>query len=122
MGGRPVIALEYGYTKGVPEGVTTAWGARAIVNRDWTVDLVPDRQASTGPRAAELVDHLQRVGSRDWFAHASEALHPGELHNRERCEATIYEDGVIVMKANTNASGGYLYVCAYFRDEDGTGR
>lgn len=37
-------ALRYGYNKGLPPGVGSAWGCRAVVNPDGSVSLVGDRQ------------------------------------------------------------------------------
>ena len=50
-----------------------------------------------------------------WQDTARALLRSGELGTREDREVVLHEDDVVVIKANLQASHGYLYVCAYLR-------
>lgn len=112
------LQLQYGYTRGLPPGVTTAWGCRAIITQDGYVDVVWDRTTIVGPRSQELLQHLRDLPDLAWQAEVSRKLTNGSLSTREYHEVTVWRDGRVVIKANPNNSGGYLYVCAYFYEEE----
>ncbi len=107
--------LRFGYNAGLPAGTVTAWGARAIVNQDGTVDLVSDRQSSMGDEAAvvALLAKLNAGINRAWIARAKELLRSGEMSPRVAGEFVLYSDEHVSVLGNTNASHGYLYVAAY---------
>lgn len=110
--------LKWGYHAGLPKNAETAWGCRAIVNDpDNSVDVLSDRQEGTGPRINQLLEHLNTHVRGVWRQRATNLINAGVLRHRQLAEATVYEDTLITIKANTNGSGGYLYVCAFFRDE-----
>jgi len=94
--------LRYGYNRGLPEGTETAWGCRAIVD-------------ATGPHMDALLDHLNHHVRGAWRERAAELLRNDVMHTRRAGEFTLYEDSTVVIKGNTNASYGYLHVCAYLR-------
>lgn len=111
--------LSFGYNAGLPEGKATAWGCRAIVDSTGHVDVPPDRQSAIGPRADELLDHLNSHVRGAWRERAAELLRNGVMNGGNSAEFLLYDDPVVMVKGNTNASHGYLYVCAYLLDEDG---
>src|SRR3954468_21677405 len=101
-------SLKFGYGRGLPGGITCAWGARLI----YPADLVHDRQdtikddidkpkvlhewLNSGPLKAAL----EKAALREVPAHGS-------------TEIVLYEDERGKILANPQASHGYLYVCAY---------
>lgn len=107
--------LKYGYGGGLPEGTETAWGCRAVVAQNGYVDAVWDRSDLVGPDRVQLADHLAHHVRAAWRDRASELLRNGVMHTRRAEEFTLYEDATVVIKGNTNASAGHLYVCAYLR-------
>ncbi len=108
-------ALRYGYSQGIPAGVTAAWGARAIVNTDGTVDLVHDRQDAYGDSTAvvALLERLNAGINAAWIAKARDLLRSGEMSTRQAEQFVLYRDAQVSVLGNTNASAGYLYVVAY---------
>lgn len=106
--------LIFGYNKGVPDGVLIAWGCRAVITSDNQIDIVWDRTSVAGPDGDVnlLLECLDAIGSR-WQDKASQLLATGQMSTRDSCEHVLYDDGFLVVKANTNASSGYLYACAY---------
>lgn len=109
--------LKFGYKKGVPEDAKAAWGCRAIVTQDGMVDVVPDRVHLAGddPDAQELLSYLMAKVEHRWIERAAKLLYTGVIHTRVAGEHVLFEDDQVVVKGNTNASAGYLYVCAYMR-------
>ena len=108
--------LGFGYNDGIPEGVHTAWGCRAIVTQAGYVDVVWDRTSCVGPEAERhaLVEHLATV-DRQWRDDASRLLAERKIDTRKADEVVLFEDSRVIVKGNTNGSAGYLYVCAYFK-------
>lgn len=111
--------LSFGYSAGLPEGTTTAWGCRAIVTQTGSVDVVWDRTDAFGEDAERLalLDYLRDTVGTAPFDRAGELLRSYEMSTREAAEFTLYEDDEVTIKGNTNGSGGYLYICAYRRGE-----
>lgn len=109
--------LAFGYDRGVPDTVHTAWGARLIVKQDGYTDLVPDRQdlvAKDDDTKAELIEWLNGGGIgyvREWI---SDLLRDYTMRTRDseefRCDEFV---GGGVAVANTNASAGYCYVSVW---------
>lgn len=85
-----------------------------------------DRISAIGPQIDRLVrEHLDRLPfHRSWQSRASELLRAGVMDTRlNEEEFVLYTDEVVVITGNTQASAGYLYVCAYLRtvlDGEGT--
>jgi hypothetical protein len=108
--------LRFGYNRGLPEGVQAAWGCRAIADESGQVDVVWDRTSTFGaePHITMLLEHLQSLPTQGgWQDIARMLLRSGQLSTREDREVMLHEDDVVVIKANPQASHGYLYVCAY---------
>lgn len=108
----PTEKLAWGYNPGLPTDVGTAWGCRAIADRDGTVDLVHDRTDEFGPNTkqlrAALIEHLPNA-----IDEARRLLLAGVMRPNTAAEFTLHEDSALVVKANTLGSYGYLYLCAY---------
>ena len=109
--------LGYGYNAGLPANIARAWGARAIVTQQGMVDLVYNRQGWIGEpgETQALQDWLNGGAIAAARSRATAALKDYEIRTNEAGEATLYEDEVGVIKANTNASHGYLYICGYLK-------
>lgn len=114
------MLLRFGYNAGLPadNAAEAAWGCRAIVTQQGDVDVVPDRTSviGDGPALDRLVITLNEAGW-GWRERASALLSSGEMHTRRAGEHVLFNNGVVVIKGNTNASAGYLYVCAYLIGE-----
>lgn len=105
--------LTFGYNQGIPDGVSTAWGCRAIFNGG-TVDVLHDRQSVMGERAAiDALGEELNAAWRHWQERATEEYTAGNLP--EDGTATLVETETMVIKARR--AGGYLYVVAYPRTE-----
>lgn len=105
--------LQWGYSDGIPAGVTTAWGCRAIF-RYGNTDVLHDRQSVAGKR--EDIDAMGvevKACWKKWQDAAREQYHAGKLGEDD--VATLLETDTLVIKAR--AAGGYLYVVAYPRGE-----
>jgi hypothetical protein len=106
--------LAFGYNQGLPEDVAAAWGCRAIVTQDGGVDVLWDRTSVFGPDdAVDALVNQPGVCGVLWRERAGELLASGRMLTGEAGEHQLINDGVLVVKGNTNASGGHLYVCAY---------
>ena len=116
--GEAMDGLMFGLKDQIPESVSTAWGARAIFT-DRRVDLLPDRSNMVGPRSNELADELNRRVPKHTLTERADNLVPYEYpgDGKERQVVTLYQDDAVIVKASTNRSFGYLYLCAYFKDE-----
>lgn len=105
---------------GIPESVTTAWGARAILHNGFGIDIPADRQNADGPRKADLLHYLNDNFNRGQMNDKVKELvcpdYPGMKH--EPPIVTLYEDDTVVVKACTQRSFGHLYLAAWFKDEE----
>lgn len=113
--------LKFGYNHGLPAGAETGWGCRAIVGQDGYVDVVPDRVDAVGPDGPlqELLTHLTGYVGGAWRERASELLRTGVMNTRQAAEFVLYQDSTVLIKGNTQGSGGYLYVCAFLIEDVG---
>jgi hypothetical protein len=118
---REVAVLTFGYNRGLPPGTATAWGCRAIIDQGGLVDVPPDRQSAAGPRVDTLLDHLNQHVRGAWRERAAELLRNGVMSTRTAAEFVLYQDSKVMIKGDTNASAGYLYVCAYLLTEEDEG-
>ena len=110
--------LAFGYNAGLPAGVSTAWGCRAIIHQiTGSIDVPPDRHSAVGPHKQALLDHLNQHVGDAWEQRAGELLRSGQMHTRRAQEFVLHTDDQVIIKGNTQASAGYLYVCAYLRAE-----
>lgn len=95
-----------------PEDLTAVWGARLI----WPNDLVHDRQdliSIDDEAKAALVAWLNGGALKAALTAAAEQARAYDLRPTEDRETTLYEDESGVVKANPQASHGYLYVAAW---------
>lgn len=112
--------LGWGYDPGLPdEPFTAAWGCRAIIHQGGSVDVLPDRQSSRGDDKAidALIDKLNGGLNAKWKATVVDMLRGYEMSTGLAKEFTLLDEDGVVVKANTNGSGGYLYVCAYTSEQ-----
>lgn len=110
--------LTYGYNEGLVPGTRAAWGARAIVTQDGTVDLVWNRQSELSDDPdRNLALHTWLDGGTSPLHHAlrlaEKLLNEGVLQIRIAEGHVLYSDREGAILANTNGSGGYLYLVAY---------
>ena len=91
-----------------------AWGARGIVRGD-SIDLVHDRMTWHGTTSgkdafrAKLYDGaLETMMSR-----FTELRRGGKLRGDESSTYILFEGNGLIIKANTRASHGYVYIIAY---------
>lgn len=96
-----------------PEGITLAWGARAIYKYCHTkpvIDLLWDRQAWRGPSdgRAALAEWVNTKGLRAIVKACKDAGLTGASS-----EVVSWTDGNRTIEASPNASYGYLYLVAY---------
>ncbi|AXB41285.1 MULTISPECIES: hypothetical protein [Amycolatopsis] len=106
--------LRFGYNKGLPSGVTTAWGCRAIVGDGFGIDVPPDRESGFGDHHT-LTGYLRDHCGDAWMAKATAMFEEGEIFVGSDREITLFDDDRAAIKANPRRSYGYLYVCAYFK-------
>lgn len=136
----PCLANGHGYPDGLfglwsecPEGKKVAWGARAIVERSSLrvrngknthikhrhrikmvfshqsiVGNIKDKMAFTRQLNTKLSDILDDIA--DMFDDGTLSMDMSKLFTMN---AVLPVVGKIVIKGNTNASGGYVYLIAY---------
>lgn len=105
--------LKFGYNRGLPADVTTAWGCRAVVQQ-CRVDYPVDRESGFGDWEP-LVEYVLFERHGLCLAEAERLFVSGELTTKEDREVVLFDDDRAVVKANPLRSHGYLYVCAYFK-------
>ena len=104
--------LQWGCTRALPEGTTTAWGARLI----WPGDLLWDRQGTISE------NEETRKALHDWLnsgplRSALERMWTGDragLSPEQQRTVTLYEDALGCIKGDPQGSYGYLYIVGYF--------
>lgn len=117
--------LAFGYSKGLPEGVRAAWGARVIAYQTGALDFVPNRQGfggpdgDPGPEATEALGAFVNANCGKAMERASELLKSYEMSTRESQAFILHCDGTGMIVGNTNASAGYLYLAAFTWDDAG---
>jgi hypothetical protein len=111
--------LQFGYNQGIPEGHETAWGCRAIVTQTGSVDVPWDRADAVGPDKSrrDLLSYLWDHVGESWKAEIMRLLVEGKMQTRAAEEFVVYDDGMMRVLANTNASAGYCYVVAFWVQE-----
>lgn len=95
-----------------PEGVSVAWGARAIY-RDMTIDLLPDRQSWSGEDRKPLMGWLNSKGIEGIRKVCDDAY-----LTTDSAETVTFREGGWVIEASPRASYGYLYMVAYAEGGD----
>jgi len=110
--------LQYGRNYGVPD-VTTAWGARAILHQQGGVDIVHDRQGGDGPRKAELMAYLnEKFPWGKLQTRVDELLYKGALKPDSDELVVLFADDQVKLVGSPNASYGYLYMRAWFKEDE----
>lgn len=115
--------LGWGYNEGLPaEPIAAAWGCRALVTQPGIVDLVHNRQDTSGEPEAidQLLGKLNGGLNVAWITAVSDLLRNGAMQTREAVEFTVLTHDNVVIMVNTKNSGGYLYVLAYVLADTGT--
>jgi hypothetical protein len=102
----------------IPDTATGAWGCRAIVTQDGTVDIVHDRQDFKGDP-----DVLQALTTRfplpELVSSLRELLLYRDMSTRRQEAFVLYEDDreqdgcLLTVVADTNGSAGYCYIAAW---------
>jgi hypothetical protein len=100
-----------------PEGVTVAWGARAI-DDGRSFGILHDRQSFKGSKEDktemdELAAQLNGGILKACQAEFARLKSDWEIKGSESKRVTLYDKGGVKVEGNTNASHGYFYVCAY---------
>ena len=102
----------------LPERITTGWGGRAIDGGVNGFSLLWDRQSAKGDMGIrkDIADKLNggaMKAAMDVWAHLYKE---GEVSQSEFEEVTLYEDPTFIVRGNSNASHGYVYVAAWFKE------
>ena len=102
----------WGLTAEIPATATAAFGARTVL-KNGIIDWVPDR----GEWQAEVVEDKKTMMT--WVRRVGEPWLSKEARHLRGNEATLVslDDDRCHMRANTNASPGYLYVAAWIDGE-----
>jgi hypothetical protein len=106
------MKLMFGLGRAVPDEVKTAWGARLIAPNDLLYDR-QDLSTDSKEDKAELVAWLNGGAIRealDWLRDNRYTFPDGE-------QFTVFEDSDGIIVANTNRSGGYVYVAGWLKPD-----
>jgi hypothetical protein len=112
----PTKKLSFGLWYEVPEEVTACWGARWIFPND----QLHDRQSIYGhdtDLGKKLVAWLNGGALGKARETASKMAKSRELTRSGNQTIVLFEDKTGIIKGNPNASYGYVYVCAYLKEE-----
>lgn len=111
--------LPYGQDALVPTDSPGAWGCRLIVTQDGHVDFLGDRQGCAGTesdRQRVLSELNQRFGIGKLEYAISERLRTRAMDTRKAEDFELFNDRILEVHANTNASAGYCYVTAWLKE------
>ena len=115
--------LAYGRNRGVPDDVTTAWGARLIA----PADLVHDRQdlvAASSETKAELIAWLNGTpsgtGAIDKALKWLRTNYAWEMPEDDE-QVVLYEDDLGIIVGSTQASHGYVYAAGWLKVDKPSG-
>jgi hypothetical protein len=108
--------LRFGYNAGLPEGIQSAWGCRAILDAGYA-DIPHDRVDSFGDSAA-IVDYLNKNFNKGMMNDKVKQLVPPDRPGMDAPEIVLFDDDKLVVKCSTQRSFGYLYICAYFKENN----
>lgn len=116
-----INSFEFGYTAALTSAHRAYWGARTIWrgHQDKTWDLLPDRQGWLAENEAAQEELHTLLNGIDGVLRkarlAFDALVKAEdpdLRASKRHEFLLYADDRVEVLANTQASHGYVYLCA----------
>lgn len=105
----------FGYRTEESENAANVWGARAIVEGE-SFSLVHNRQGCKGDfdaLAAVLNGNVLKLV----HERVAALRKSGEIRNDEATEHVLYDDDVVKVVGNTNASYGYLYLVAFLKED-----
>jgi hypothetical protein len=101
----------------MPEGVTTAWGARWIFPND----MVHDRQDLKGENRDALIEWLNGGAIKAALIEARELVGRWEMFPDSDKTLVLFEDETGKIVGNPQSSHGYLYVAGWLKaDAPGT--
>lgn len=111
-------SLSFGYSSAVPEDAKASWGARLIIDRNSYKrggDMLPDRQGRFGESEdfALLANRLDEV--KPWREPLANLIAAGEVRADKSNEVLLYEDDLIKVVGNSNASYGYFYIAGWLK-------
>lgn len=108
----------FGLWSECPDHVVAAWGARTILEGK-SFSILHDRQSWYGDDVG--VSKLRGILNSGALKVANEETMrlraSGEMRADKPKTFTLYEDGTVTIKGNTNGSCGYLYIIAYAEKE-----
>jgi hypothetical protein len=119
----PLPPLRWGLADAVPPEATAAWGCRAIVTQDGSVDLVADRIDRQGDTV--IYDRLDEEFPKPRLIETlGDLLRSGLMSTRARRTFVIHQSDTLVIVADTLGSAGYCHVAAWttVRPAGGPGR
>ena len=110
--------LAWGYNAAVPQDAKAAWGARLILTGNSAItggDLLHDRQSGWGDKEWRdvLAERLNRV--QPWKQKLATLVYDGRVRMDGDNEVVVYEDAIIKVVGNANASYGYFYMAAWVK-------
>lgn len=113
------LTLPFGCTRGLPETVRVAWGARMI----FPDDLLASRQGCAGgddggPERTALLDWLSKTAGGEARLKARELAAGYELSPASQEVVTLYEDEVGKVVGSPQGSHGYLYIAAWLHEHN----
>lgn len=109
-----MLRLEFGLNRSIPATAKVAWGARMIVEKNGSLDLVPDRQSAAGTqedRTAFLLKCNEANVIKGIREAWSKLYRPGI--ERSELDYVLYDKNGLKCIGSPNASHGYLYVCVF---------
>lgn len=112
LGGNPTFMSEY-----VPDNCPAAFGFRAIL-KGGTIDILSDHIHKRGEFT--LTDKLKAATQKALPAirkAVQKGWDNGNINPRETNPVTVFQTDDLIVKADTRASYGYLYVTAYFNPD-----
>ena len=112
------LKLAFGYSAGIPDDVTTAWGARLIAPND----LLYDRQDLVAENATAKADLIAWLNGSPSGTGALAKMREWLKENywqfgQDDVEHVIYEDDEGIIVGSTQASYGYIYVAGWLKPD-----
>lgn len=117
------LTVPYGCSRGLPDGVRVAWGARLVA----PADLLHDRQGCAGgtdgcEERQQLLSWLSGGAgdaARAKLREGRYGMPMGLMGGGSQDIETVYDDGVGCVVASPQGSHGYVYIAAWLIDHVG---
>lgn len=112
--------LSFGLIREIPNDAPAGFGARCIQSGS-CLDFVWNRSdvfAITDGHFKALKAIMNAGVSHELNSAYTKAYNAGELERDTDNTVTLYDDKALTIKANTNGSYGYVYLCAYLKPSD----